>query len=46
MMPERMAILARKGKIAFMPQKAFMQGLYVATRMGDSSKGVKTFHSI
>lgn len=46
MMPERMAILARKGKIAFMPQKAFMQGLYVATRMGDSSKGIKTFHSI
>lgn len=46
MFPQRNLISARKHKILYAPQKAFMQGLYVATRMGDSSKGVKTFHSI
>lgn len=45
MMPERNLISLRKGSILYGPEKAYVQGLYVATRMGDD-KDVKTFASV
>lgn len=45
MMPQRNLISMRDHKILYKPQKAFLQGLYVATRMGQTSD-VKTFNNI
>lgn len=44
MMPERNLISLRKGSILYGPEKGYVQGLYVATRMGES-KDVKTFET-
>lgn len=45
MMPERNLISMRKNKILYMPQKAYTQGLYVATRM-DQKDQVHTFSNL
>ena len=46
MMPQRNLISMRNKKILYKPQKGYIQGLYVATRMGDSTKGVATFNTL
>ena len=46
MMPQRNLISMRNKKILYKPQKGYIQGLYVATRMGESSKGVTTFNTL
>ena len=45
MMPQKNLIGIRKKKILYAPQKAYTQGLYVATRMGES-KDVKVFDTL
>ena len=47
MMPERNLISARKHQILYPPEKAFTQGIYVATRMGQPKPGgIQTFNSL
>lgn len=46
MMPQKNLISMRNKKILYRPQKGYIQGLYVATRMGDASKGVQTFNTL
>ena len=43
-MPERNLIGIRDYKVLYKPEKAYVQGLYVATRMGET-KDVKVFPS-
>lgn len=45
MMPSKNLISMRKNKILYKPQKAYVQGLYVASRMGQT-KDVKTFQTM
>ena len=47
MMPQRNLISARKGQILYPPEKAFTQGIYVATRMGEpKAGGIQTFNTV